>query len=918
MMSAVLRLPLLILILALAAAVRAHPPAPVPAFVVPVPVDLDSLPPSDQAGSGVYWLLTDYQDRIAASLAYGHLAVKVLSEAGLSQASEIALEYAPDFEEVRWHRVTLWRDGKPRELLPSLKPTELRREEGYEWGLLDGRRTQIFNLEDVRVGDVIEQAYTLEGGNPILAGRSSEWRWFRFATPVERVHYRVLHPPGRPLFLAFLQGAPRPVEGTSGGEIELRWDLRKTGTSLTDDDAPAWFDPDPRVQWSEYRTWGEVVDWALGLYRVEGPLSPALEAEAARLRGLEPKERIRRALRLVQDEVRYLGLEMGVSSHRPNHPSRVYARRFGDCKDKALLFCALLGRAGVEAVPVLVNTRAQASVREFQPSPLAFDHVIARVWHAGRFHYLDPTASHQRGDPLASEALDYGLGLPVAEGASGFDTIAPGEAGGGIEMTQVFVLPRLDTSASLEVTSVHTGAEADRIRAYFATESREGIRKAYLNYYAAAYPGIRVTSALRYEDDTSANVVTVREAYAVDSLCGARDGGRPACRFHPQEIAHWVAAPDRRIRSSPYALDYPKHVVQTLEVALPEPPDFDPDQGEVAREEFRFAWKSEVRDGRARLRYEYLARAGHVPLERFPDYLAALDTVADNLGMTLYPAGSSPLAPGGRLNHFLVLVLGLSLAAGVWAARRLRRLRTARMQEPGIPPREFNGVLWFLGLFLILRTLSLFALLAGHAALFDLDAWTDVTAPGGSEYHPLNLPLLLLGFCGATVLLCCEATVLPLFFRRRKTFPKAFLVTMAAYVLMLAAVLFGYSAVAGLLEGKAAEEVVRGWIEFALVAAAFMLYVAYSKRARRTFVFPLPEVPEPARAAQPTAPVPGSRSVPDSDSDSGSNPAIKPANPASNPGSVPASDSISGVSAGTVTGSEDFPAAKDKVSEDFG
>lgn len=891
----------LIFLLALAAAVPAFPPSPVPAFVEPVPVDLDSLPPPDQAGSGVYWLLTDYQDQVATAMSYGHHAVKVLSEAGLSQASDIAVEYAPDFEEVRWHRITLWRDGEARELLPSLKPTEMRREEGYEWGLLDGRRTQLFHLEDVRVGDVIEHAYTLEGGNPILAGRSSEWRWFRFSTPVERLHYRVLHPRGRPLHFTYLRGAPKPVEGGAGAEVELRWDLRKTGTSRVDDDAPSWFNPDPQVQWSEYRTWGEVVGWALDLYRVKGPLSPALEAEAARLRRLEPAERIRRALRLVQDEVRYLGLEMGVSSHRPSHPNRVYARRFGDCKDKSLLFCALLGRAGVEAVPVLVNTRAQASVREFQPSPLAFDHVIARVGHGGRFHYLDPTAGHQRGDPLASQVLDYGLGLPIAEGAAGFDTIVPDEAGGKVEMTQVFTLPRLDTAASLEVRSVHTGAEADRIRSYFATNSREEIQRAYLNYYAAAYPGIRVAEAIRYEDDTSANVATITEGYAVDGLCPAGSGGRPACRFHPQEIAHWVAEPGRRIRSSPYGLAYPKHVVQTVEVSLPEPPEFDPDEGEVAREEFLFAWQEAARGSWVKLRYEYRARADHVPLERFPAYLAALETVEENLGATLYPTGSSPPGPGRRVNHFLVLVLGLSLAAGIWAARRLGRLRTARRQEPGIPPRELDWVLWFLGVILVLRPLVEIHNLWQFAHLLDLDEWTAHTAPGGDHYHPLYLPVLLAGVCGGTILFCCECALLPLFLGRRKTFPKAFLITMGGLLALGAAYLLGLRAIPGALEGGEARDLAGEWVSSALVAGAFMAYVAFGKRARRTFVFPLPEAPDS---------VPGiAASASTSALPSGSTPA---------PEAAAASDARSPTVPGIPEPPDGPPSIREKVSEDLG
>jgi hypothetical protein len=146
--------------------------------------------------------------------------------------------------------------------------------------------------------------------------------------------------------------------------------------------------------------------------------------------------------------------------------------------------------------------------------------------------------------------------------------------------------------------------------------------------------------------------------------------------------------------------------------------------------------------------------------------------------------------------------------------------------------------------------------------LLGLDAWTALTAPGGDQYHPLYLPLMLAVICGGTILLCCQVALLPLFFRRHKTFPKAFLITLGSLILLGAAETFGMRAIPGALEAREARDFTDGWVRSALVAVAFMIYVGFGRRARRTFVFPLPGGADPAPQGSPSASVPESEGLP--------------------------------------------------------
>ena len=73
------------------------------------------------------------------------------------------------------------------------------------------------------------------------------------------------------------------------------------------------------------------------------PDSPLL-AEIERIRAAHdtPAARAAAALRLVEDEVRYLALSMGDGNYVPMSADEVWRSSYGDCKGKTVLLLALL------------------------------------------------------------------------------------------------------------------------------------------------------------------------------------------------------------------------------------------------------------------------------------------------------------------------------------------------------------------------------------------------------------------------------------------------------------------------------------------------------------------------------------------------------------------------------------------------
>src|SRR4029077_19762787 len=110
---------------------------------------------------------------------------------------------------------------------------------------------------------------------------------------------------------------------------------------------------------------------------------------------------------------RYVALEFGIHGYKPYRCAQIFARGFGDCKDKATLIVTMLGALGIKATPVVVRTGNKGAI-EASPASLApFDHMIAYVPSLDL--YLDGTAEYTGS--LELPAMDRGVfALQVNEG----------------------------------------------------------------------------------------------------------------------------------------------------------------------------------------------------------------------------------------------------------------------------------------------------------------------------------------------------------------------------------------------------------------------------------------------------------------------------------------------------------------------
>lgn len=521
--------------------------------------------------SGSYqYLLTDYQNDINKKVFYRHLVIKILNTEGVQEMSNISLAFDPSFEKIHFHQIRIKRGDS---YIEKLKESEIRlfqRESNLERSLYDGALTATINLTDIRVGDIIEYAYSINGSNPIYKGHYSDTYHFQFSIPVNRIHLRMISSKKRKLRYKLFEKAIEPQISQVGENIEFLWDVNALETVLYDNNVPSWLNVQKRVSFTTFKDWKEVVDLAFPLYKYSKNDIIQIKKEF-NLSG-NKDEKIIRMIRVVQDDIRYLGFESGIGAYKPNKPLKVYNQRFGDCKDKSLLLTALLRSEGVTAYPTLVNTYMKNEIIEKLPSFTAFNHCIVNFKYKDQEYFIDPTISNQGGDLDAQARLNYKMGLLVKAGESELSTF-PEYVKPKLEVQENIYVDSINGRAKLEIISRYWGAKADNIRSYFSSNSRELIQKEYLNYYSSLYDNVEVDKDVEFIDKmrSSSNLIITKEYYKVDNIWAkSEDQNMVYLETTPVILKNLIDFPGSANRSMPYVSGTPHTFTQTTKLYLPE------------------------------------------------------------------------------------------------------------------------------------------------------------------------------------------------------------------------------------------------------------------------------------------------------------------------------------------------------------
>lgn len=510
-----------------------------------------------KANDPLHWILRQQVVRAngnGTKNVYTHDIARVLSEDGARYLAS--------------YRLRFW-NGEQRARLLSC--TVFRKDGNVQHPALQGA---FVRLPDLRPGDIVSIEGRVDDLQPTFFGD-----YFglvhSFAgpegSPVRADDLVVLADPGREYRWQAVNGAPQPERSTRpDGTLQFRWQAHDVARDIAEIRRPDRKEYEPIVRMTTYRDWDHFASWWWNLAKNQIEVTPSMRATIAKLtQGLSDTEaKIAAIYEFVIEEVRYEAWEFGVHGYKPYSTAVIHERRHGDCKDKALLLCAMLGEIGVPCKPVIIFADPLRSRDDLDLAMVEhFNHCIAWLPAAdgrpGRF--LDGTATWHPVGTLPE--MDQGARvLVVDDGRAELRTIPETTPAENLERREYTVTLHADGGGRLEASYAPLGNEAVEMRSMLATEParrREVVERNLVQTFGKA-----TLVDLSAGDPLDLRATVTMRATADLAEVGQRNGSQwqlPSA----WNVGNLQALGNEPERHTPLLLGVPNGASQTLHYRLP-------------------------------------------------------------------------------------------------------------------------------------------------------------------------------------------------------------------------------------------------------------------------------------------------------------------------------------------------------------
>jgi cellulose synthase operon protein C len=325
-------------------------------------------------------------------------------------------------------------------------------------------------------GDVVELLYRVEdvAQNNAFADYFGEVNYMQSDVPLAHAEYVLITPKSRKFFFNDPKIPGLVSEVKDAGEQHIyRYVAENVPPIDPEAGAPPHGELLGHVHVSTYKSWDDMATWYWGLVKDQFVADAEVRRRVAEAtKGItDPRAKVRAIYDYVVQKTRYVALEFGIHGFKPYSCAQIFARGFGDCKDKATLIVTMLKEAGIPATIVIVRTGVRGDFETAPASLAPFDHAIAYVPSLDL--YLDGTAEYTGSTELPT--MDRGaLALQVNEGHAKLVHLPDAPASESVLARKVDVTLGGDGVAQVDWKADVTGALASSFRArYHADASRK-------------------------------------------------------------------------------------------------------------------------------------------------------------------------------------------------------------------------------------------------------------------------------------------------------------------------------------------------------------------------------------------------------------------------------------------------------------
>ncbi|MCZ6603333.1 MAG: DUF3857 domain-containing protein, partial [Planctomycetota bacterium] len=355
------------------------------------------------------------------------------------------------------------------------------------------------DLPSLEPGDVVEVRYRRDDlAQSFFGDYFGDVFIFQDRVPVGRISYTLISPKEREFYVHLKNASIEPrVEGGNSDDLIRTWEMTDVAKLESESGRPPAQELSPQIHISTFEKWEELGEWYANLIRSQHEASDPIRQKVAELvAGRESiEEKVSAIYDFVVTEIRYNDAwEFGVHGYKPYKASTIFTRKFGDCKDKAILLNTMLKEIEIESRPVLIfSSRSRWEEDLTLPMFNHFNHCISYVTLPDRDEgiFLDGTAEYHPWDviPFSDQGARV---LVVEEGGGAIRQVPTTPAEENRMITRHEVELALDGSAKIRVEAEAKGTFAVILRAYLPIEERrvDDLER----IYADTLPGTEVTS----------------------------------------------------------------------------------------------------------------------------------------------------------------------------------------------------------------------------------------------------------------------------------------------------------------------------------------------------------------------------------------------------------------------------------------
>ncbi|WP_439183778.1 DUF3857 domain-containing protein [Carboxylicivirga taeanensis] len=727
--------------------------------------------------NGYLYLLYDNQVNIDQEEDFFHYAIKIINSNGLSEASTININYDQNYQNLDYHYVKIIRKNETIDVLSKQQPEILRRETRLESGIIDGRLTSFLEIQDLRVGDVIEYAYSITGFNPIKEGLFYNTCNLNYSIPIGETYLMFQTNNQSQYQYKLINNASQPSIKTKGETTQFVWHIQNPEVIDYEDDIPGWFTPYKQVIFSSKISWHKLAQYISELYKTDAPLSKELSTFIAEQKqNYQSKEAIARSIvRYIQNDIRYLGNEDGIYSFKPRNPNEIFKRKSGDCKEKSWLLTTLLNKIGIEAYPALVNTYLSDKISDQPPGFEAFDHCIACVILNNDTLFIDPTITGQVGQLATNIIPDYGFALLINDNTTDL-TRVNSNLFYETKITEEYSIKDYSGNARLHVTTRYKGYDAEINRQHFKNSTTNDIQEQYLQFYASTYPQIDTLKLLTFKDDSINNSFEVKESYLIKNIWSREDSttSKITAFFSAKALNYEISRTVYPERKSPMWQKFPLRYRQELILNLPEEWTISDSRSSIHGPGFNF-YNTIIKNGKSIfLSYDYQTTTKSVNKEDYQEFIVKNENVGDELSYELYNYGGlTDNTTSGSLNIQMIIIAIFTCIFGIYLASKLYNYDLPSPLSNN-ESRPIGGwiVLIAFGVTLTPFILSYSIYSIGY---FHLNNWEHIFNASSDEYSLELGTFIIIEMVFNILFLIFSCLNVILFYQRRSIFPRVFI-----------------------------------------------------------------------------------------------------------------------------------------------